>query len=144
MSLRLQRANFLVSNLQRALQFYRDVLGFEVAFVQAPRQTSYSHQVFGIDRSQPVGFATLSTPTQTRVMALTEVPDLPPQTAPRRSAIVLDVADIDAVAARAKARGFEVLPEERLVTHDGRVGREVGLLDADGNLSLIYNIPPEG
>lgn len=144
MSLRLQRANFLVSNLERALQFYRDVLGFEVAFVKEPRQTSYSHQVFGIDRSQPVGFATLSTPSQARVMALTEVRDLAPQTEPRRSAIVLEVADIDAVVARAKAQGFQVFPEERLLTHDGRVGREVGLLDADGNLGVIYNIPAEG
>ena len=144
MSLRLQRANFLVSDLERALQFYRDVLGFEVVFTKEPRQTSYSHQVFGIDRSQPVGFATLSTPRQARVMALTEVRGLAPQTEPRRSAIVLEVADIDAVVARAKAQGFQVFPEERLLTHDGRVGREVGLLDADGNLSVIYNIPAEG
>ena len=74
-------------------------------------------------------------------MALTEVPGLAPQPEPRRAAIVLDVADIDALVARAKARGFEVCPEEKLVTHDGRTGREVGLLDADGNLSVIYNIP---
>ena len=104
MSLRLQRANFLVSNLERALQFYRDVLGFEVAFVKEPRQTSYSHQVFGIDRSQPVGFATLSTPNQARVMALTEVRDLAPQTEPRRSAIVLEVADINAAVAAPSPR----------------------------------------
>lgn len=143
MSLRLQRANFLVRNLERALAFYRDVLGFEVAFVQAPRQAGYSHRVFGIDRRQPVRFATLSAPNQERVMALTEVADLPPQSAPRRAAIVLDVADIDAVVARAKAQEFQVFPEERLLTHDGRVGREVGLLDADGNLSVIYNIPAE-
>lgn len=141
MSLRLQRANFLVHNLERALAFYRDVLGFEVAFVQAPRQAGYSHRVFGIDRRKPVRFATLSAPNQERVMALTEVPGLAPQTEPRRAAIVLDVADIDALVARAKAHGFEVCPEEKLVTHDGRTGREVGLLDADGNLSVIYNIP---
>ena len=140
MSLRLQRANFLVRNLERALDFYRDVLGFEVAFIKEPRQLSYSHQVFGIDRRQPLGFAALSTPSQARVMALTEVPDLPPQPEPRRAAIVLDVADVDAVVSRAKAQGFVVYPEERLVTHDGRVGREVGLLDADGNLAVIYCI----
>ena len=141
MSLRLQRANFLVRDLERALVFYRDVLGFEVAFVKEPRQTSYSHQVFGIDRRQQVGFAALSTPGQARVMALTEVRDLAPQPEPRRAAIVLEVADIDALVARAQAQDFKVFPEERLLTHDGRVGREVGLLDDDGNLSVIYNIP---
>ena len=74
-------------------------------------------------------------------MALTEVRDLAPQPEPRRAAIVLEVADIDALVARAQTQGFKVFPEEQLLTHDGRVGREVGLLDDDGNLSVIYNIP---
>lgn len=47
---------------------------------------------------------------------------------------------MDGVVGRAEARGFRVFPEERLVTHDGRVGREVGLLDEDGNLTVIYHI----
>ena len=59
---------------------------------------------------------------------------------PRRSTIVLDVEDVDAVVDRARQGGYRVFPEERLVTHDGRVGREVGLLDADGNLTVIYRI----
>ena len=140
MSLRFQRANFLVRNLEAALVFYRDVLGFSVAFTKPPRDESYSHQVFGIDADRAVGFATLSTPGEARVMALTEVADLAPQPTPRRSAIVVEAADIDAVVARAEARGFRVFPEERLVTHDGRVGREVGLLDGDGNLTVLYHI----
>ena len=140
MTLRFQRANFLVASIERALPFYRDVLGFSVAFAKEPRQTSYSHQVFGLDTSRPVGFATLSTPGEERVMALTEVAGLPAQQEPRRSAIVMEVDDIDGVVGRAMARGFEVFPEERLVTHDGRIGREVGLLDGDGNLTVIYHI----
>ena len=140
MTLRFQRANYLVGNMERALAFYRDVLGFSVAFAKPPRETSYSHEVFGLDRDRPVGFATLSTPSQERVMALTEAADLEPQREPRRSALVIEVEDVDGVVGRAEARGFRVFPEERLVTHDGRVGREVGLLDADGNLTVIYHI----
>ena len=140
MTLRFQRANFLVSSIEEALPFYQDVLGFSVAFVKEPRETSYSHQVFGLDTSRSIGFATLSTPTQERVMALTEVPGLAAQSAPRRSAIVIEVEDVDGVIARAEAGGFQVFPEERLLTHDGRVGREVGLLDSDGNLTVIYHI----
>ena len=140
MSVRFQRANFLVSDMRAALRFYVDVLGMEVAFQKPDRDKSYSHTVFGIDPSNAVGFVALSTPTQPRVMALTEVPDLAGQATPRRSAIVLDVEDVDAVVARARGDGYRVFPEERLVTHDGRVGREVGILDADGNLTVIYRI----
>ena len=140
MSIRLQRANFLVSDIQAALDFYVEVLGMEVAFFKQGRATSYSHRVFGIDSSQTIGFAALSTPTQPRVMALTEVPGLEKQPEPRRSAIVLDVEDVDGVVARAQAGGYEVFEEEKLVTHDGRTGREIGILDDDGNLAVIYHI----
>ncbi len=140
MSIRLQRANFLVSDMQRALRFYVDVLGMEVAFVKPARESSYSHTVFAIDSERPIGFAVLSTPSQPRIMALTEVSGLDRQPEPRRSAIVLDVEDVDAVVARAKAGGFTVFAEEKLITHDGRIGRETGVLDADGNLTVIYHI----
>ena len=140
MSVRLQRANFLVSDMEAALEFYVGVLGMEVAFRKPGRDRSYSHTVFGIDGDQAIGFVALSTPTQPRVMALTEVPDLDGQALPRRSAIVLEAADVDAVVARAEAGGYRVFPEEQLVTHDGRVGREIGILDADGNLTVIYRI----
>ena len=41
---------------------------------------------------------------------------------------------------RAQGHGFEVFPKEKLVTHDGRTGREVGVLDADANLTVLYCI----
>ncbi len=141
MTLRFQRANYLVADMDRALTFYRDVLGFDVAFVKAPKTASYSHRVFDIDRSTAVGFATLSLPDQPRVMALTEVADLARQASPRRAALVIECDDIDGVLDRARDRGFKVFPEEVLHTHDGRIGREVGLLDADGNLTVLYRIP---
>ena len=140
MTIRFQRGNYLVGDIERALAFYRDVLGFSVAFVKEPRDTSYSHEVFGLDTDRPVGFAALSTPSQERVMALTEVAGLEPQREPRRSALVIEVEDVDGVVSRAEAHGFQVFPEERLVTHDGRIGREVGLLDEDNNLTVIYHI----
>ncbi len=140
MSIRFQRANFLVSDIEAALRFYVDVLGLEVAFRKPHRDESYSHVVFGLDRASPIGFVALSTPGQPRVMALTEVAGLEKLSPPRRSTIVLHVDDPDAVIARARAGGYEVFPEEELITHDGRRGREIGILDADGNLVVIYKI----
>lgn len=140
MSVRFQRANFVVSSLDRALVLYRDVLGLEVAFIKESPPDSYSYTVFEIERSLPLRFAVLSAPGQPRVMALTEVAELQRLPLPRRSAIVLEIQDIDGVLAAAEAQGFKVYPEEQLHTHDGRIGREIGMLDDDGNLVVIYRI----
>lgn len=140
--IRFQRGNFVVSDLDRALTFYRDVLGFEVAYQQGHNPDSYSIPVFNIPDGAELGFCTLSTLDQVRVMALTEIKgiELPPVPAPRRSAIVLDMADPDQVMDGARALGLTVYPEERLETNDGRVGREIGIVDFDDNLIVIYTI----
>lgn len=136
---RFQRGNYLVNDLDRALVFYRDILGFKVEFIITPDKTSYSYPVFEIDRDDTVRFATLSTATQERVMALTEVSgELPNIPMPRRSAIVVEIEDIDGVVAASKEAGLKVYEEDHLVTPDGREGREVGIVDADGNLVVIY------
>lgn len=141
-SVRFQRGNFVVADLERALTFYRDVLGFEVAYQKGHNPESYSISVFNIPDGAQLGFCTLSTRDQVRVMALTEIKGvpLPPVPAPRRSAIVLDVADPDAIMSGAQTLGLKVYTEERLETNDGRVGREIGIVDFDDNLVVIYKI----
>jgi len=138
---RLQRANFLVADIDRALTFYEGVLGFEPVFIKDSEPDSYSYDVFEIERSSTMRFAVLRTDDQPNVMALTEVAGLPPATAePRRAAIVLDVADIDQVTTDAAALGLKVYHEDHLVTKDGREGREFGIVDFDGNLVVVYTI----
>lgn len=140
--LRFQRANFVVSDIERSLGLYRDVLGFEVAFVKDSPSDSYSYPVFEIPKSITIRFAVLNTAEQERVLALTEVAtDLPEGFRPRRAAIVLEVGDIDAVCDESRKAGCHVYDEEELHTHDGRIGREVGIVDYDDNLIVIYNIP---
>ena len=140
---RLQRANFVVASIERALTFYRDVLGFTEAFRHDHNPESYSLEVFAIPAGARIGFSVLSAENQPRVMALTEIAqiDLAPVPHPRRSAIVLDVADPDAVMAGARALGLQVYPEGELTTHDGRLGREIAIVDFDDNLVVIYAIP---
>ena len=139
---RFQRGNHVVADLDRALAFYEGVLGFDVTFVLPPNPASYSYAVFDIPRDAVMRFCVLSTATQERVMALTEVKglDLPALPHPRRSAIVLEIDDPDAVMAGARALGLQVYGEEVLHTKDGRVGREIGIVDADDNLVVIYEI----
>ena len=75
-------------------------------------------------------------------MALTEITNVPLSAVPhpRRSAIVLEVDDPDAVMAQAQALGLKVYDEAVLLTKDGRRGREIGIVDFDDNLVVIYQI----
>jgi catechol 2,3-dioxygenase-like lactoylglutathione lyase family enzyme len=140
--IRFQRANFVVSDIDRALTFYRDVLGFEVTFRKAHNPESYSFPVFEIPKNAEIGFCILSAPNQPRIMALTQIAGvtMEPVPFPRRGAIVLEMADPDETIEGAKELGLHVYEESRLVTGDGRVGREIGIVDFDGNLILIYLI----
>lgn len=139
---RFQRGNFVVSDLDRALTFYEGVLGFEVTYRKGHNPDSYSIPVFEIPDGAELGFAILSLPNQPRVMALSEISNvpMPPVPHPRRGAIVLDVADPDKVMADSRALGLHVYEEGRLETHDGRIGREIGIVDFDDNLIVIYLI----
>lgn len=139
--LRFQRSNILVANIEKALTFYRDALGFDVVFIKDSEPDSYSYDVFDISRDAPMRFAVLRTQEQPNVLALTEVKGLKPADhQPRRSCIVLDVGDIDTVITQAKALGLKVYREDFLLTKDGREGREFGIIDFDGNLVVVYTI----
>lgn len=136
---RFQRGNFVVSDLDRSLAFYRDILGFEVDFIKDSPDDSYSYAVFEIPRDRRLRFAVLSTAKQSRVMALTEISGpLDAPSMPRRGAIVVEHDDIDGVVAACLAAGLRVYEEDHLVTQDGREGREVGIVDPDGNLVVLY------
>lgn len=142
-TVRFQRANFVVSDLGESYKFYCNVLGLQLTFEKDSEADSYSYDVFEIDHKHTMRFAILSTASQPRVMALTELttPVLESNSLPRRSAIVLDVADVDSVVDGARALGLQVYHEDALETYDGRRGREIGIVDRDGNLVVIYNIP---
>ena len=47
--MRFQRANYLVSNKERALLLYRDILGMSLDFMKVSEEDSYSYDVFDID-----------------------------------------------------------------------------------------------
>ena len=140
--MRFQRANYLVSNKERALLLYVDILGMNLDFMKDSEEDSYSYEVFDIDDSIPMEFALLSYENQPRVLALTILGDgnLEQNPKPRRSAIVIEVDNVDETVAKCKENGFHCYRDDHLITHDGREGKEVGILDDDGNLVVIYKI----
>lgn len=141
--LRFQRANLCVADLERSLRLYRDILGFSVEFTKDSEPDSYSYPVFSIPKQARLRFCVLTASAdQPRSLALTEITgiDMAPVPEPKPSALVLSVQDIDGVLAKLAQEQLTVYEEEKLVTQDGREGREIGFLDYDGHLIVIYRI----
>ncbi|SVA41915.1 uncharacterized protein METZ01_LOCUS94769 [marine metagenome] len=140
--MRFQRANYLVSNIDRALLLYRDILGMNLDFMKESEEDSYSYDVFAIDEYIPMQFVLLSYENQPRILALTILGDgnLDQQPIPRRAGIVIEVNNVDAIIEKCRENDFKCFRDDHLITHDGREGKEVGILDDDGNLTVIYKI----
>lgn len=140
---RFQRANYIVTNLEKSLKLYCNVLGMINQYEADAPNDSYSYDVFEIEKTNKIRWAVLGTPEQIRIMALTEIKDgkVKPIPNPKRCAIVIEVGNVDRIVQEAKVLGCHIHQEDELVTHDGRIGREVGIVDFDGNLIVIYHIP---
>jgi catechol 2,3-dioxygenase-like lactoylglutathione lyase family enzyme len=142
--IRFQRGNLVVADMDRSLEIYRDILGLSVEYTKTSEPTSYSYPVFEIPRQAKLRFATLNAGAeQRRVLALTEISGvtLGKLPLPRSSALVFEVPDMDPVLAALRGRNdVQVYDEETLHTQDGRLGREIGFVDPDGHLIVLYNI----
>lgn len=140
--LRFKRAALIVGDLDRSLALYRDALGFTLQSIKQSPSDSYSYEIFSVPQSSRLRMAALDGPLgQERTLALIEVTPLARNDRAPRAATVVEVADMDrAVAAANRVPGVIVLDERALHTHDGRQGREVGLIDPDGHALVLYNV----
>ncbi len=141
-SVRFKRAALIVADLDRALALYRDALGFTLESIKVSPDDSYSKEIFATGPDAKLRMAALDGPTgQERTLALIEVRPAPPRPQTPSSATVIAVADLDrAISAAGALPGVTVFPERALHTHDGRTGREIGLIDADGHALVLFNV----
>mgnify|MGYP003690108765 FL=1 len=72
---RFQRANYIVTNLEKSLKLYCNVLGMINQYEADAPNDSYSYDVFEIEKTNKIRWAVLGTPEQIRIMALTEIKD---------------------------------------------------------------------
>lgn len=140
----LKRATLIVSNLERSLAIYRDLLGFDATPIWEMSGTSYSYTVFNVDPSAKLRGAMLSAgDTQVRTLALFEVTGQKvavPQS-PRAAAVVIDTRGrLSKVMEAVKAMGLESFPTRELKTPEGATGTEWGFVDPDGHLVVLYEL----
>lgn len=138
------RHSILVSDLERSLTLYRDVLGLALGRISETPEDSYSYRFFNIEPAAMRRFAYLHGEEGHRnVLGLGEVPgiDLALPEAPRASAYVQTVADVEGVRAAVEALGLEVIEPVRFMSREaGRPGMEFGIIDFDGHLILVYGL----
>ena len=141
-----KRVTLVVSDINRSLEIYRDILGFHLdGIMEAAGHESYSYPVFKIDPDATVRFATLSAGTeQIRTMALTEVRgmDLPKPGKPHMTATVIRVDDLDGTFKKLDALGLETVPP-KIAERPGEFRfKEQAFVDFDGHLIVLYQILP--
>ena len=137
-----KRPNLVVSDIERSLTIYRDILGLAASDIGTSSSDSYSYPVFKIPDGAQIRGATLHEPGEQRVLALTELAtiDLPrPSAAPHMSAVVIGVTDL--------ARKFEQIEALGLETTEPKVAGgvdfdfvEQAFVDFDGHLIVLYEV----
>ena len=140
-----KRVTLVVADLERSLEIYRDILGFQLDGIMDSSEASYSYPVFKIDPEAKIRFATLSAgPAQVRTMALTEVTgmELPKPGRPHMTASVIRVDDIEGTFKKLEALGLDIVPP-KIAERPGEFKFvEQAFVDFDGHLIVLYQMLP--
>lgn len=136
-----KRTNLLISDLDKSLKIYRDILGFTVHKTSDSSEDSYSYPVFNIPKEAKLKFCTLDSPDQIRTIALTQIsgiklPKLP--STPHMSASVIRIKNLPEAMNKIKALGLEITKPKIAVGSDGDTFMEQAFVDFDGHLIVLY------
>ncbi|WP_395778614.1 VOC family protein [Aquidulcibacter sp.] len=140
-----KRQLYVVTDMERALTLWRDVIGFQPGAITTSGPNSYSREVFNIPTEAQMRFCTLSAgPTQVRTLALLEVKGVPlaPKSGIRTTGAVINAnGRLAEIISRAKAMGLTVFGARVLASVGQGDGTEQGFLDWDGNVIVLYEYP---
>ena len=141
--LHLKRPCLLVSDLERSLKIYRDILGFRLDYQSPADPGSYLYTVFALPATATLTFAALSTPNESRALALAEVKgiEFPPAQPPYRAGLVVQVDSLAAILAQWKALNLPICPPNHFTASDRRF-TEQGVFDCDRHLLILYESQP--
>ncbi|XUU59617.1 VOC family protein [Erythrobacter sp. HA6-11] len=140
----IRRWSPIVSDMDRAIELYRDILGFELARIYEDPPESYVFEIYGIAAGTKTRHAMFNAGDDMRVLSVVEVPDLErlrATEAPRMSALLVNAnGRFDEIVAMLRDRDYRLLSPHKL----GANGIEMGFVDYDGHLYALYEIPYSG
>ena len=126
-----------VSNLERSLGFWRDVLGFELSHT-AHQKGELAQEITGVEGAE-IKLAVLKTPTGHKIELLEYLAPLDRKRANLRPCdvgsvhVALLVDDLEAVLVRAAASGWEAAGKPQRLTRGPNAGKRVVYVrDPDG------------
>lgn len=137
-----KRPNLVVSDIDRALTIYRDIIELEASTISTSSSDSYSYPVFKIPEGAQIRGVTLHEPGEQRVLALTELAslDLPtPFNAPHMSAVVIGVTDLPGKFEKIKALGLDTT-DPKIASGADFDFIEQAFVDYDGHLIVLYEV----
>ena len=139
---RFKRPNLVVRDMDAALKFYVDMLGFKLVSMEESKidPDNYAYTAFNFDRSKPVRQATLDSSTEARAFAITEVKGLDAEISrsPSLTAMVVETKRFMALLDELKSAGYAVTEFRDTSVATGRGILEVGVLDPAGHLIVVY------
>jgi catechol 2,3-dioxygenase-like lactoylglutathione lyase family enzyme len=142
---KIKRPNLVVPDLDAAIHFYRDILGFKFlgASESKVNPESYSYPIFGIDPDKPYRSAMFSTSTEERGLGLTEIKGMEVKVPdhPRAAVLVVETKRIRELEKKLREEGFKVVDP---VEAGGAGGRfiEMGVIDPAGHMIVLFQYIP--
>ena len=139
-ALTIKRPCLIVSNLQRSLKLYQDILGFELIYQNQASFGSYLYRVFNLPPEAQVTFAAFNTHHDPRALALVEVKgiSLPTRPMPFCCTLVIQISSLDSRIAAIRELGLAVIEPNRFTTEHKLSFVEQALSDFDGNRIMLY------
>ena len=140
-----KRPTLMVSDLDRSLTIYRDILGFKTSNVVVAGDNSFSYPVFNVPREGKMRYIFLHEPDEQRVLRLTEVSgvELPkPTSVPYMSTFAIAIDNLEEKFKQLEAMGIQTTPSKRAQGTDFPI-IEQGFIDFDGHLIFCYEILSE-
>ena len=136
------RVNLIVTDMDRALRLYRDILGFRMDVLTDSPPTSFSYPLFQVDKDVKLKRAFLSAGNdQLWTIALTEIEGVDSYTppTPHRAAMVIEApGPVEDLKQKLEAEGIVVDTAWDITAPSGEERTDLSFTDHDGHRFVVF------
>ena len=138
----LKRINLIVSDLDRSLEIYRDVIGMEVFEIKNSKKGSYAYKVFNLPKNAEMRFASLNVGSKSRGFSLTEIKntELPSLDGIKMTTAVIQVEGLREIYKKIVKMNLNSTAIDEDLTPEGEIFAEFSFTDYDGHLVVLYEL----
>jgi len=146
--LRVKRPLLIVSDLERSLKFYVDVIGLELYSVDPyydRNPQSLGYEMFGVAQGARKRMAMLNTSNEIRGITTQEIKDMPVkfEQRPRAFTVLFETDDLFGIRQRAQAAGFRIIePQLADIPETTQTPRlrfaELAVIDPDDHVVAFF------